>query len=76
MRQYAWLELHKGMWHLLTDIKSESVSASRKWTDRDAAILELKEEGWTISGQYPNQLSDRLNLGDKYQGYALLRILQ
>jgi hypothetical protein len=76
MRQFAWLELYRGMWHLLTDIESESVKASRKWEDVFAAISELRDEGWTIAGSYPNELSDRMNLGNKYQGYALLRILQ
>ena len=74
-RQFAWLELYKGMWHLLTDIKSESVDASQKWTDRDVAITELLAEGWTISGQYPNWLSDKLDLGNKYQGFGLMRTI-
>jgi hypothetical protein len=76
MRQFAWLESYKGMWYLLTDIKSETVEASRKWADKQEAISELTEEGWTISGQYPNELSEKLNLGNKYQGYALLRTIQ
>ena len=74
-QQFAWLELHKGRWYLLTDIQREAVSARRKWTDQNAAISELMEEGWTISGFYPNELSKQLNLGDKYQGYLLIRTI-
>jgi hypothetical protein len=74
-RQYAWLELYKGMWHLLTDIKSESLDASRKWADKDVAISELIEDGWTVAGKYPNWLSDKLNLGNKFHGYGLIRTI-
>lgn len=73
MRQFAWLELYQGMWCLLTDITSESVNASRIWVDKDCAIAELSEEGWTISGPYPNSLSKKLRLGNAYHGYALMR---
>jgi hypothetical protein len=72
-QQIAWLELHGGMWHLLTDVREESVNGSRKWADKKAAISELSEEGWKISGPYPNRLSRKLNLGDRFHGYALMR---
>jgi hypothetical protein len=76
MRQFAWLELHKGTWYLLTDIREETIQASRKWTDKDTAISELIEEGWEISGPYPNKLSIMLNLGNKYRGFGLIRTIQ
>ena len=75
MRQFAWLELYRGMWYLLTDVASETASASRKWIDKDAALTELEEEDWIISGPYPNQLSKKLNLGNKYKGYGQIRTI-
>ncbi len=73
MRQYAWLETHRGMWYMVTDIASKTANSNRMWIDKNTAISELSEEGWEISGQYPNQLSQKLNLGNKYRGFGLIR---
>jgi|WetSurMetagenome_2_1015567.scaffolds.fasta_scaffold117438_3 hypothetical protein len=75
MRQYAWLEIHKGIWYMVTDIASPSTSSGRMWIDKETAITELTEEGWIISGKYPNQLSRQLHLGNKYRGYGLMRTI-
>jgi hypothetical protein len=75
MRQFAWLELYKGMWYLVVDIASPSTCSSRIWIDKNVAITELEEEGWAVTGQYPNRLSQKLNLGSKYRGYGLIRTI-
>ena len=75
MRQYAWLELNDRIWYLITDIAADTLNASRAWIGRDAAIADLEEEGWIVVGQYPNQLSEKLRLGNKYRGYALTRTI-
>jgi len=56
MRQYAWLELHKGLWYLLTDVRAGPLEASRKWMEKERALTELAAEGWEISGPYPEDL--------------------
>jgi hypothetical protein len=75
MRQYAWLELNEGRWHLLTDVREKPCLENRNWPDTDAALTELEAEGWIISGYYPNERSERLGLGNKYQGYGLMRTI-
>lgn len=73
MPQYAWLELNGGMWHLLTGIRAKPNDISRTWADKNAALEELRQEGWTVSGPYPNQLSRKLNISPKFHGYGLIR---
>ncbi len=73
MPQYAWLELHEGLWHLITDLKAKPSQASRNWPDKDVAMAELGEEGWRISDPYQNKLSKRLGLDQRLQGWGLIR---
>jgi hypothetical protein len=73
--QYAWLEFSEGRWYLLADVREKPSPESRNWPDTDSALAELNEEGWIISGYYPNELSERLNLGNTYQGYGLMRTI-
>jgi len=73
--QYAWLELDRGMWHLLTDVHAEPQAAKRKWADRDAAFAELKEEGWEITGPYPGRLPIKIKTNLRFYGYGLIRTL-
>jgi len=75
MPQYAWLELDGGMWHLLAGISAKPNETCRKWAGKDSAIEELKQEGWTVSGPYPNQLSCKLNISPKFHGYGLERTI-
>lgn len=75
MRQYAWPEFNEGRWHLLTDVCEKSCLENRNWPDTDAALTELEAEGLIISGYYPNELSERLGLGNTYQGYGLMRTI-
>ena len=70
MHQYAWLELHEGMWHLLTDVRSKHNEVSRKWVDKDIAITELMQEGWTITGPYRNWLSIKLKSNRDSMGWG------
>jgi hypothetical protein len=73
--QYAWLEFNGGRWHLLTDVRKKPCLKNRNWPDTDAALTELEAEGWIIFGYYPNELSERLGLGNKCQGYGLRRTI-
>jgi hypothetical protein len=73
MSQYAWLELDGGMWHLLTDVRSKHNEASRKWDDKNIAIEESQQEGWTVAGSYPNWLSRKPKINQSVHGYGLIR---
>ena len=64
--QYAWLELDRGMWRLFTDKPEEPV---RKWVNRETALAELREEGWTIDGPHPKRPRKR------FYGYGLRRMV-
>jgi hypothetical protein len=72
MPQYAWPELDRGMWHLLTDVRSKPNEASRKGPDRNVALEELQQEGWTITGPYANRISINLKINQKVYGYGLV----
>jgi hypothetical protein len=73
MPQLAWLEFNDGRWHLIADVRADPSPENRIWSNEDGALAELKEEGWIVSGCYPNELSDKLGLGDKFHGYGLMR---
>jgi hypothetical protein len=75
MREYAWLELYKGMWHLITDLRAKPGMSGRNWPNVDAAIAELGEEGWKVSESYQNRLAEKLDLTKKVQGFALKRTI-
>lgn len=64
--QYAWLDCDEGTWILMTNIPNDSV---RQWIDKDLALKELRDEGWIISGPYPDVPSD------VFYGYALNRMV-
>jgi hypothetical protein len=61
------------MGQLLTDVRSESKEASRKWADKDIALKEPVQEGWAIIGPYPNRLSIKLKIKQRFSGYGLIR---
>jgi len=75
MRQYAWLELHKGLWYLLTDVRAGPLEASRKWMEKERALTELAAEGWEISGPYPEDPGSRQKVERRFHGYALVRVV-
>ncbi len=70
--QYGWLELDAGIWRLLTGNAADSPWA---WVDKDAALASLAQEGWLISGPFPELYAG----GDprsRFFGYALTRVVQ
>lgn len=73
MPQYAWLELYRGKWYLVTGVKDEPVQAGRNWIDKEKAFAELSDEGWKITGPYPNGISIKLDLRKQFYGYSLIR---
>jgi hypothetical protein len=75
MHQVVSPEFNAGKWHLLTDVREKPSPENRNWPDTHSALAELNEEGWKISGHYPNELSEKLGIGDKYQGYGLMRTI-
>jgi hypothetical protein len=76
MPQLAWLEFNEGRWHLIADVWATPSPENRNWPDKDTAFAELYEEGWVVSGAYPNELSDKLGLGNRFNGYGLMRTIQ
>jgi hypothetical protein len=47
MNQLAWLDFHRGKWHLAT---SNEMDLIRRWADKKAALSGLAGEGRTVSG--------------------------
>ncbi len=73
MNRYAWLDFDGGTWCLLTD---SSENSSRTWADKSAALCELAEEGWKISGPFPKRLDlDPESIHGPY-GFILCRAVQ
>ena len=74
MYRYAWLELEGGMWHLLTSLCADPGESTRRWSNSRLAILELKEEGWTVVRPYPADcyLDET---GEPVVGYGLARTI-
>jgi len=70
MPQYAWLELHGGMWNLLTD---KSKDAARKWVYKNIALAVPKDEGLVVSGPYPKRLAVKETPRERFYGYGLMR---
>ncbi len=75
IRQFAWLEFHEGIWHLITDLKAKTGQAGRNWIDKQAALAELQQEGWIVADKYPNPLSKKLDLGIEPRVYGLMRTI-
>ena len=75
MRQFSWLELHEGKWHLITKIGNGPSVCDRSWSDRDSAILELSFEGWEISYTYRNPIFKMRDLNQRIQRYSLRRTI-
>jgi len=73
LMRHAWLQFHRRKWHLLTDTENGPI---RTWADRDLALTQLADEGWSIEGPHPKKLDDPAGLGPAFHGYALTRIVQ
>ncbi len=70
--EYAWLELDGGIWRLLTGNAEDS---PRAWADKDIALSTLAQEGWQISGPFPELYAGR-DPRSRFFGYALTRVVQ
>jgi hypothetical protein len=73
--RYAWLEQDRGIWHLLTNLFADPAKSTRRWSNRQDAIEELENEGWTVLYPYPDTLPKKK--GRKLAcGYGLMWIDQ
>ena len=72
MKQLAWLDFYRGKWHLMT---SSPLDPVRQWIDKDTALLELTDEGWTIRGPYPKTPDAGVKSWGMFQGYSLKRLV-
>ena len=71
MYQFAWLDLFAGRWLLLNgDLKYPA----RSWANEKAALADLREEGWTITGPHRKRPLKNNSRSRSY-GYAMKRIL-
>jgi hypothetical protein len=68
--QFAWLDLFGGRWLLLD---GNLKYPARSWANEEAALAELKEEGWTISA--PRRKRLRKNSNRRRYGYAMMRTI-
>lgn len=75
MHRYAWLEHEGGMWHLLTSLFADPGESTRKWSDRQRALDELRQEGWTVVRPYPERLITARQPGNGLDGYGLMRTI-
>ena len=48
--QLAWVGFDRGVWLLFTDRPEESI---REWDHEAVVLAQLRDEGWEISGPYP-----------------------
>jgi hypothetical protein len=72
MRQLAWLDFHRGKWHLAT---SNAKGPIRQWIDEETALSELTLEGWTITGPFPKKRKLALDSRRMFYGFALTRAI-
>jgi len=73
--RYAWLEHEAGIWHFLTSLFADPSDSTRRWADRQCALDELLNEGWTVIRAYPEApLNDR-NWDSRLVGYGLIRTI-
>ncbi len=73
MNRYAWLDFEGGAWHLLTDSPE---SLPRRWADRNLALSQLAEEGWSISGPFPRRSGPDPASNQGLYGFILSRAVQ
>ena len=73
--QFAWLDLFGGKWILLD---GNFKYPARSWSDENAALAQLKEEGWIISRSFRKRLSKHISMDNsrqKSRGYAMMRTI-
>jgi hypothetical protein len=75
MHRYAWLEHEDGNWHFLTNLFADPGASTRKWSDEQRALDELKNEGWTIVRPYPEKTLTEQQSGNGLFGYGLVRTI-
>jgi len=73
MGQFAGLEYDGRGWVLLTDLDDDA--PARRWTNRDAALQELAEEGWSIAESYPHKLWTGKQQWQVFYGHTLVRVV-
>jgi hypothetical protein len=76
VNRYAWLEHEGGMWHFLTDLFADPVKSTRRWSDKQLALEELMQEGWTVVYPYPEQFHAQRHSSDRACGYGLMWVDQ
>jgi hypothetical protein len=72
MHRYAWLEHENGAWHFLTSLFADTAESTRRWSDRQCALDELKAEGWTVIRPYFERLSKEKHSGNSPHSYGLM----
>jgi hypothetical protein len=73
MHRYAWLEHEDGKWHLLTSLFADPGESTRRWSDKQCALDELMNEGWTVVRPYPEKPVIAKRPGGCLCGYGLIR---
>jgi hypothetical protein len=72
IRQLAWLDFHRGEWHLITGNPRDPI---RQWMDKEKALSDLAGEGWNINGPFPKKPDLSVKAWGPFQGYSLERIV-
>ena len=70
MLQSGWLDYAYGFSHLVLEDDDYPV---RYWSDKEAALTELEEEGWLLAGALPRRYRRRWAFD---RTYSLVRFLQ
>ena len=70
MPQFAWLELVEDTWLLLNN---NFKYPARTWMDRNVALAELREEGWTVKPHRKRRAVT--DPKQKIRGYAMMRTI-
>jgi hypothetical protein len=72
VRQLACLDYYRGKWRLMTGNSKDPI---RQWTEKYAALLELADEGWKISGPHPKKPLRNADSRWELRWYSLERLL-
>jgi hypothetical protein len=70
MHQYAWLDSAYGVWHLVTERENDPV---RFWDDLELALIQLRDDRWSLIGPLPRQCGKSWRLD---RTYCLVRSIQ
>ena len=72
MQEVAWLSCLRGEWLLVTGDAQRHI---RKWVDRDLALRDLSDEGWTIIRSQGGNSGHRRHYGMRFPGVCLRRTI-